>query len=136
ELTRRRRGEERLDAEQLRQPRVAAQDIEIQQTMTPEQTVPTQTQDVLRLRVAALALLEVKVVIKQLGDAQLLDEVAQQHDARVRRQPVSAETDIEVASFADCRSIHLTGASFRITRMLVAPLFYAVWGAPVAIFKE
>jgi len=135
-LTRRSRGENRLDAEEFGQPRIATQDSQIEQTRAAEQRIPAATQDVLRLRVAALALLEMKVVIKHLRDAQFVNEVAQEDDPSVRCQPVITATDLELESFADYGTIHLTGDSFRSIRLLIAPLFYAVLESPVAVFKE
>jgi hypothetical protein len=54
----------------------------------------------------------------------------------VRRQRHIAENDIELIGFTSYIRIHSTGDSFRINVVSIAPLFYALSGSPVVVFKE
>ncbi len=130
------RRHQRLNAEQLRQTGIRAQDIQIEQAIATQNGIPAEAQNILRFRVAALSLFEMKLGVNQLRQSNLSGEIPQQHDAHCAGQGLIAKTDIEFESFAKNCSIHLTGDSFRRIWILVAPLFYALAGSPVTIFKE
>src|SRR5918996_5283824 len=130
------RRQDLLDAEQSRQSRITAQDVEVEQTVSAQDRIPAQTQDVFRFRVAALASFDKDIGIDQLRDSEFADEVAHQDDAGVRRQRHIAENDIELIGFTYYIRIHSTGDSFRINGISNSPLFYALSGSPVVVFKE
>src|SRR5262249_16003126 len=111
--------------------------IEITQMLAAQDQIPAQGQNALRLRVAALALFDADLAVDQLGHAEPIGHLFDQHDACVRGKREVAKTNIEFTAFAPyCFLIHLKGDSFARNGMFRSLLFVAHLVSPFVIFKE
>ena len=135
-FARRRRSHQRFDSEQFRQARIATQHIKVAHTIAPQNRIPAEAQNILRFGVSAFTSFDIQFVINQLWKAQTINKIPHQNHSRFASQGLSAETDIELKGFANYIRIHLTGDSFRTSKICTTPRFYALMEPPVTDFKE
>src|SRR5262245_57366212 len=95
------RGDDALEAEDGDRPGIAAQDVEIIQTITAEHQIESQTENALGNTVTALPLLDLDLPIERLGDGESGNKIFHQHGARLRAERSVGEPDLEIGRRAN-----------------------------------
>jgi hypothetical protein len=120
-------GQHSRQPQNLLRPYVAAQDVQIQQTLPARNQVVTQAQDRFTFPMPAFPVFDVQFLIQQLGHPQAVRKVAQEHQTRVIAQGHIPKTDVELARFPNYTLLaHLLSASEKVKWLSRNSHFYRI----------